>query len=163
MLVQPMMMALLSPLAGTLSDRIRPGVLASLGMGISALGLFFFIFLTIQTPIVLIILNLAFIGIGFALFASPNTNAVMGSVDRTLYGVASSVMGNMRLLGQSVSMAIVSLITSILMRNLTVSSAGYVDQLMVSLRISFIIFAVFCSLGVFASMVGGKGREAGES
>lgn len=163
LLVQPVMMALLSPVAGTLSDRIKPVFLASLGMGISALGLFFFIFLSTQTPIVLIVLNLAFIGLGFALFASPNTNAIMGSVDRTLYGVASSVMGNMRMLGQSISMAIVSLVTSILMRNLTIGSEGYVEKLMVSLRISFILFAILCVLGVFASMVRGKVKEAGEN
>ena len=58
-------MAVLSPVAGTLSDRIQPAILASLGMGISTLGLFFFIFLSMQTPIILIILNLAFIGSGF--------------------------------------------------------------------------------------------------
>jgi EmrB/QacA subfamily drug resistance transporter len=156
LLIQPVMMAVLSPFTGTLSDRIKPSVLASLGMGISALGLFFFIFLSTQTPIVLIILNLAFIGFGFALFSSPNTNAIMGSVDKTLYGVASSFMGNMRVLGQSISIAIVSLITSILMHNMTIGSEGYVDNFMVSLRISFIIFAVLSALGVFASLVRGK-------
>jgi EmrB/QacA subfamily drug resistance transporter len=162
LLVQPILMAVLSPVTGTLSDRISPAILASLGMGISALGLFFFVFLTTQTPLVLIILNLAFIGIGFALFASPNTNAVMGSVDRSLYGVASSIMGNMRLLGQSISMAIVALITSVLMRGLSIGAAGYAGQLMVSLRAAFIIFAVLCVLGVFASLVRGKaaGKKA---
>jgi EmrB/QacA subfamily drug resistance transporter len=156
LLVQPVIMAILSPVTGMLSDKIRPAILASLGMGISALGLFFFIFLSTQTPLALIVVNLAFIGLGFALFASPNTNAVMGSVDKTLYGVASSLMGNMRLLGQSVSMAIVALITSVIMRGLSIGSPGYVAQLMVSFKIAFIIFSVLCVLGVFASMVRGK-------
>lgn len=164
LLVQPIIMAVLSPVTGTLSDKIKPAVLASLGMGISALGLFFFIFLSTQTPIVMIILNLAFIGFGFALFSSPNTNAIMSSVDRTLYGVASSIMGNMRLLGQSISIAIISLITSILMRNLSIGSAGYVDQLMLSLRTAFIIFVVLCVLGVLASLARGEvNREAEEN
>jgi EmrB/QacA subfamily drug resistance transporter len=158
LLVQPVLMAVLSPIAGTLSDRIKPAVLASVGMGATALGVVFFIFLTPQTSLVLIILNLAFIGLGYALFASPNTNAVMSAVDRSLYGVASSVMGNMRLLGQSISMAIVSLITSILMRGLMISSPGYVGQFMVSLKVAFIIFAALCVLGVFASLVRGKSK-----
>jgi EmrB/QacA subfamily drug resistance transporter len=159
LLVQPAIMAVLSPFAGTLSDRLKPTVLASFGMGILALGLFFFIFLSTQTPILLIILNLAFIGFGFSLFTAPNANAVMGSVDRKLYGVASSIFSNMRVLGQSISMAIVSLITSILMHNMTIGSEGYVDNLMVSLRISFIIFAVLSALGVFASLVRGKALD----
>jgi EmrB/QacA subfamily drug resistance transporter len=153
LLVQPVLMAVLSPITGALSDRLPPAVLASAGMGISALGLFFFIFLTVQTPIVLIILDLAFIGIGFALFAAPNTTAVMGSVDKTLYGVASSLLGNMRLLGQSISMAIVSLITSSLMGSLTIDAPGYAAKLMLSLKTAFIVFAVLCVLGVFASLV----------
>jgi EmrB/QacA subfamily drug resistance transporter len=156
LLVQPVIMAVLSPVTGALSDRIKPTTLASLGMGISALSLFLFIFLTTQTPVVLIILNLALIGFGFALFASPNTNAIMGSIDRSLYGVASSILGNMRLLGQSISMAVISLITSVLMRGLTISSAGYAGQLMASLRTAFIIFAALCVLGVFASLVRGR-------
>lgn len=162
LLVQPIIMAVLSPFSGALSDRIQPAVLSSLGIGITALGLFFFIFLSPQTSIILIILNLAFIGFGFALFSSPNTNAIMGSVDKTLYGVGSSVMGNMRLLGQSISMAIVSLITSALIGNLSIGTAGYVDQLMVSLRIAFTVFAILCVGGVFASLARGKVVRADE-
>jgi len=153
LLVQPVLMAVLSPVTGALSDRLPPAALASAGMGISALGLFFFIFLTTRTPVILIVLDLAFIGLGFALFATPNTNAIMSSVDQTLYGVASSIVGNMRLLGQSVSMAIVSLIMSVLMRNLAIGAPGYVDQLMISIKIAFIVFAVLCALGVAASLV----------
>lgn len=156
LLVQPVLMAVLSPVTGALSDRIKPATLASIGMGITALSLFFFVFLTPNTSIVLIILNLALIGFGYALFASPNTNAIMGSIDRSLYGVASSIIGNMRLLGQSISMAIVSLITSILMRGLSIGSEGYAGQLMHSVRTAFIIFVVLCVLGVFASLVRSK-------
>jgi len=156
LLVQPILMAVLSPVTGTLSDRIQPAVLASTGMGISALGLVFFIFLGLETPVVLIILNLALIGVGFALFSSPNTNAIMGSVERSLYGVASSLMNNMRLIGQSISMAIVSLIMSIVMQDLAIGDAGYVDLLMDSIRVLFIIFTVLCVLGVVASLVRGK-------
>lgn len=153
LLIQPVMMAVLSPVAGTLSDKIKPGVLASIGMGISAMGLFFFIFLSAQTAIILILINLAFIGFGFALFAAPNTNAIMGSIDRSLYGVASSILGNMRLLGQSVSIAIVSLIMSFIMGSLSIGMEGYAEHLMSTLRIAFIIFAALCATGVFASLV----------
>jgi len=158
LLTQPVLMAVLSPITGTLSDRISPTILASIGMGISALGLFFFIFLTTTTPIILIILNLAFIGIGFALFSSPNSNAIMGSADKTLYGVASSILGNMRMLGQSISMAVVALITSVIIGNLSIGSPGYVDKLMPSLKIAFIVFTALCVLGVWTSLARNKDR-----
>ena len=160
LLVQPVMMALLSPVAGVISDKLPPAILASAGMGILALGMFFFVFLTTATPIVLIILNLAFIGLGYALFSTPNTHAVMSSVDKPLYGVASSLLGNMRLLGQALSMAIVSLITTLLIGNLPLGTPEYSVKLMVSLKTAFIIFAVLSVLGVLASLV--RNRAAAE-
>lgn len=158
LLVQPVVMAVFSPLTGRLSDRINPQILASLGMGITTLGLFFFIFLGEQTSVVLIVLNMAFMGVGFALFSSPNTNAVMSSVDRTRYGLASSTLGTMRLLGQSLSMTIVALVTSLDMKNITLDSPSYVVSFLKSSQTSFIAFTILCFLGVFASLARGKRR-----
>lgn len=156
LLSQPIIMALLSPWAGSLSDRIQPSVLASLGMGASALGLLFFIFLGSNTAVWLIVVNLAFIGLGFALFSSPNTNAIMSSVAEEHYGVASSTLATMRMVGQSLSMAIVALITSLLMRGMTLESSGYATQFMLSLRTAFLLFGILCMVGVFASLARGK-------
>lgn len=163
LLSQPIIMAALSPLAGRLSDRINSQVLASLGMGITTIGLFLFIFLDEKTSILLIMMNLAFIGLGFALFSSPNTNAVMSSVERTLYGVASSTLGTMRLLGQTLSMTIVALITSLYMKNLTLDSSYYIESFLKSSKTSFIVFTFLCFIGVFASLARGKGslKEGG--
>jgi Arabinose efflux permease len=94
LLAQPIVMAVLSPYAGKLSDRKQPRMVASWGMGITAIGLFIFIFLSRSTPIGLVIANLMLIGLGFALFSSPNTKAVMSSVSKTFYGVASSTLGS---------------------------------------------------------------------
>jgi EmrB/QacA subfamily drug resistance transporter len=159
LLSQPIIMAALSPLAGRLSDRINSQILASLGMGITTLGLFFFIFLDEKTSTLLIMINLAFIGLGFALFSSPNTNAVMSSVERTLYGVASSTLGTMRLLGQTLSMTIVALITSLDMKSLTLDSPYYITSFLKSSRTSFIVFTVLCFIGAFASLARGRKLE----
>lgn len=156
LLSQPIIMAVLSPFAGRFSDRIAPQILSSLGMGLTTVGLFLFIFLGRNTSVVLIMLNLALIGFSFALFSSPNTNAVMSSVERAFYGIASSTLGTMRLLGQAISMAIVALITSIYIGNTSLTSSQYVPQYMSSLKVSFVIFTVLCFLGVFASLARGK-------
>ena len=60
------------------SDRIEPRV-ASVGMTFTAIGLFLLIFLTNVTPIWYLIVILIVLGIGFGLFSSPNTNAIMSS------------------------------------------------------------------------------------
>ena len=101
---QPLVMAAFSPVAGRLSDRIEPRTVASLGMAFTVLGLILLAFLGEGTTLAFIVAALIILGFGFALFSSPNTNAIISSVDRRLYGVASGTLGTMRLSGQMLSM-----------------------------------------------------------
>lgn len=156
LLAQPLVMAILSPYAGRLSDRKQPRKVASWGMGITTVGLFFFIFLSEHSPIGLVIANLMLIGVGFALFSSPNTKAVMSSVSKSFYGVASSTLGTMRLVGQAISMTIVTLITSLFMKNLNIGSADYVTQYIRSSKTSFVVFTLICFAGIIASRARGS-------
>jgi len=123
LLAQPLIMAILSPLAGTLSDRVEPRLVASIGMSFSALSLFFFIFLHANTAPGWVVANLLLAGFGFALFSSPNNNAIMGSVSIPLYGTASSILGTMRLVGQAVSMSIVTLLISVFIGQVPLTQA----------------------------------------
>lgn len=158
LLSQPLIMAVFSPFTGALSDRIEPRIVASCGMATSTLGLFAFTFVTAQTPPWLIIANLIIIGLGFALFASPNNNAIMGAVEKHFYGVAASTLSTARLFGQAISMAVVSLVLSVY-----VGDAGlapeHSDMLMTSFRTAFIVFTLLCAGGVFASLARGKAKE----
>ena len=106
LVAQPIVMALSSPFAGRLSDRTEPRLIASLGMALSAAGLFLFSFLGPGTGFGFIVGSLVCLGLGFGLFSSPNTNAVMCSVERRHLGVASAALGTMRLTGQMLSAGI---------------------------------------------------------
>ncbi|MDP4128323.1 MAG: MFS transporter, partial [Bacillota bacterium] len=156
LLAQPIVMAVLSPYAGKLSDRKQPRIVASWGMGITTIGLFIFIFLNETTPVGLVIANLMLIGLGFALFSSPNTKAVMSSVSKRFFGVASSTLGTMRLVGQAVSMTIVTLITSLFMKNSHIGSVDYVTRYLKSSKTAFIVFTIICAFGIIASMARGS-------
>jgi EmrB/QacA subfamily drug resistance transporter len=155
LLSQPVLMACLSPFAGKLSDRMEPRLVASLGMGLTAMGLLAFFFLGEATALWRIVLALICIGVGFALFSSPNTNAVMGSVAKQFYGVAASTLGTMRLLGQAISMAIATLIIHLYLGNVKLSLSAH-DTLGESISTSFAIFAIICVVGVFASLARGN-------
>jgi EmrB/QacA subfamily drug resistance transporter len=162
LLSQPVIMALLSPFAGTLSDRVEPRVVASWGMGLTTAGLFVFSFLTMQTPLWLVIINLVLLGTGFALFSSPNSNAVMGSVEKRFYGVASSTLGTMRITGQAISMAIATLIVTLYLGSGGLSP-DQAELLTKSIRVAFIIFTLTCFGGIFASLARGKVTAGGIS
>lgn len=154
---QPLVQAIFSPFAGRLSDRIEPRVVASMGMILTAVGLSLFTFLNEKTTLEFIVGSLILIGFGFALFSSPNTNAVMSSVKKRFYGVASGTRGTMRLTGQMLSMGIAMLIFAIYIGRVQITPEHYTLFLR-SAKAAFIIFASLCFGGIFASLARGKVR-----
>jgi len=157
LLFQPVVMAAVSPVAGKLSDHIEPRIVASLGMAITVAGLLGFYFIDQFNGLWVIMANLSLLGFGFGLFSSPNTNAVMSSIEKKFYGVASSTLATMRLTGQALSMSIVTLLLAHYTGDvlLTAESA---PMLLQSTRMTFLVLAVICLLGVFASLARGKVR-----
>lgn len=148
---QPVIMAILSPFAGKFSDKVEPRIIASIGMAITTVGLFFFIFLNKKTSLGFIIVGLAVLGLGFALFSSPNTNAIMSSVKRKFYGVASATVSTMRVVGQVMSMGIVIVIFSLYIGRVKITPIHY-PAFLVCMKIAFIILTLLCFVGIFASL-----------
>jgi EmrB/QacA subfamily drug resistance transporter len=144
-------MALLSPVSGRLSDSFEARKLASLGMILTTIGLFFFIFLNADTSLYYIAMGLAVLGIGSGIFSSPNTNAVMGSVERRFFGVASATISTMRIIGQTLSMGMVLLIFAVYIGAVQFTPQNY-PALLSSIKISFIIATTLCFGAIFASL-----------
>lgn len=159
LITQPVCMALVASVSGRLSDRHDPRILSSAGMGVIVGGLVMLSFLDRDTSLGFLIFNLAIVGFGFGLFSSPNTNAIMGSVDRKHLGIASATVGTMRLTGQMISMGIATLILQIFIGNepMSVTHAG---SFISSMRTTFLIFMALCIGGVFASLARGKSGKS---
>lgn len=158
MLSQPVVMAVFSPLAGRLSDKIESRILASIGMALAVVALLLLVTLKEQTGLVFIISSLVILGFGFALFSSPNTNAIMSSVERGFFGVASAALGTMRLTGQMISMGLAMLIFALYIGKVQITPEKYALFLK-STRTAFIIFSGLCFGGIFASLARGRLRS----
>jgi len=154
LLIQPVIMALISPFAGKLSDIKEPQIIASIGMLLTTVSLFTTSFINLNSNINMIIIILVIAGIGFGLFSSPNTNAIMSSVERKNYAMASSIVATMRVLGQALSMAISSIILSLYMKDIKLSENPY--MLVKTIKYSFYIFSSISFLGIFFSLMRGK-------
>jgi predicted MFS family arabinose efflux permease len=152
LVVQPVAMALVSSAAGRLSDRIEPGKIASAGMALSALSLILLVFISSDTPLFVVIFILVILGIGLGIFSSPNTNAIMGSVERNCYGVASGTLGTMRLAGQMLSMGITMMVLAIFVGNVQITPDLY-PAFIEGMKISMAVFAAMCIAGIFFSLV----------
>lgn len=159
---QPAVMVLTSLYAGRLSDRVEPRIVASAGMGLVAVGLALLACLGRDTGIPYLIASLVVLGLGFGLFSSPNMNAVMGSVERRHYGVASGTVGTMRLLGQMFSMGIVTLVLAVHVGRVPITPANH-GQFLAGMRTAFAVFAALCVAGIFASLARGRMRPAADA
>jgi len=155
LLSQPIVQAVFSPFAGRLSDRIEPRIVASTGMALTVVGLFLLTFLSEGTTLEFIVADLVLLGFGFALFSSPNTNAVMSSVEKRFYGVASGTLGTMRLIGQTLSMGIAMTIIAVYTGRVQITPEHY-PLFLKSVRMAFTVFSALCFGGVFASLARGK-------
>ncbi len=154
---QPVVMTIVSPIAGRLSDRMAARVLATAGMVTVAAGLFMLAAVGTRTPMPWIFASLAVLGCGFGLFSSPNTNAVMGSVRPARYGVASAMLATMRLTGQMLSMGGAMLILALFIGRQPIGTANQASFLL-AIRVAFVTFGVLCVAGAFASLA--RGDEA---
>jgi EmrB/QacA subfamily drug resistance transporter len=159
LVAQPAVQTIFSPSAGRLSDRIEPRVVASIGMMITAVGLLLLALLVTETPLWSIVAVLLMLGLGYALFSSPNTNAIMSSVEPRYYGIASSMVATMRAIGQLTSMAIVMMIFSLVIGKVQVTPEVY-PLFLTSTRLAFLILGILCVIGVFASIARGRIRES---
>ena len=157
LVIQPLLMAVFSPMTGKLSDRIDPGKVASVGMALISAGLFIISFIGKNTSVPFLIPVLVIFGIGYALFSSPNTNSIMSSVEKRHYGIASGTVGTMRLVGQMSSMGIAMMIFSIFIGKAEINPTNFTEFIL-SIRIAFFIFAVLCFIGIFFSLARGKSK-----
>lgn len=156
LIAQPVVMAVLTPKMGKLSDRYSPFKLSSGGMACCGVGTLMFVFVSADTSLPYIIVALMITGVGMALFSSPNTNAILSCVEKKDYGAANSVVNTMRSIGQTLSMVIVTIIVTLMLPGMQLEAAGK-DNLVSVINVSFIVFAAMCFAGVFLSLKRKKG------
>ena len=149
-LVPPAVQVFFSTLSGKLSDRYKPGMVATSGMAVSALGVFSLVFLGPQTPIIVVMIGLIFMGVGVALFGPPNMNAIMSSVEQQHYGTASALVATTREFGSTWSMALATMVISFNLGDSLITPATY-SLFLKSSRTVFIMCTIMLSAGIILS------------
>jgi EmrB/QacA subfamily drug resistance transporter len=166
LLPTPLMMAIMSPLSGKYSDKIGTRYLCAIGMGIMAVGVTILIVVLLYLQIEFVLLSQFVLGIGLGLFSSPNQSAIMKSVEKKQFGIASGTLSTMRVTGQSVSIALLSVVLliflplSTLQLLLSPGSPPLPPDTPLSFRNglvgAFFVTICICILGAFLSLVRGK-------
>ncbi|HVP93686.1 MAG TPA: MFS transporter [Methanoregulaceae archaeon] len=158
LVAQPVVQVLVSPVSGHLSDFIEPRLLATAGMALTTLGLGILALISPATPVLVIVAGMVILGLGYGLFSSPNTNAIMSSVDLRQLGIASAMVSTSRAIGQMFSLAIAMLVFSTVIGTVRITPAVY-PGLQLSMTIIFSTFVVLGLFGILASYARGPTKD----
>jgi len=158
LIITPLMMAIIAPYAGRLSDKINPQKLAALGMSLVTIALFILCFLSKSLPLYIIVIAMFLQGVGYGLFSSPNTNAIMSSVPKKYTPIASASVATVRVIGQSLSLGMLTVIFAIVMGNVTIVPSNF-HLLILSSQIACVVSTIACIIAIFASLVGIKSKD----
>jgi EmrB/QacA subfamily drug resistance transporter len=163
MLVQPVTMAVFSPLSGWLSDKVEPRIVASIGMATVSASIYSLSRLDAAAVWWDVSVRLMVLGTGHAFFSSPNTNATMSSVAKRQYGVGAAILSTMRFTGQAVSLAIATSVLSAKVGGVAISGGSGspipAEAFMKGMKVALIMLSAICAAGVFTSLVRGRIRS----
>ena len=152
---QPIVMAVVAPISGTLSDRIGSRLPGMLGMGVLAFGLFLLSRFHASTSYTAIAASLLVTGFGIGVFISPNNSALMGSAPKHRQGIAAGLMATARNVGMVLG---VGLAGAIFTTVISQSDAGHSETLFRAIQTSFRVIIFMAALGIFTAAVRENGR-----
>ncbi len=167
----PLTIAVFAPVSGLLADRFGTRWLAAGGLSVACIGLVLISQLDTQSSIFDIIWRLVVIGLGQAIFQSPNNSALMGAAPRDQQGSASGFLATGRVVGQCVSVALAGAVFTSLggaMAGAILASQSHLppeelralqETFVYSFHVTFLVCAAIAASGIAASLVRGKERR----
>ncbi len=150
----PLVMSVVSPLSGWLSDRTNSYVLSSIGIGIAAFSILSLGYLTLDSSFTDVALRLSFLGLGMGLFQPPNNSIIMGSLPKEQLGIAAGVMGTMRNTGMVIGVAVSGAVFS----NRFVFYGNNESSFLPAFKDAYIVSAIICAIAVIVSLVRSKSK-----
>jgi EmrB/QacA subfamily drug resistance transporter len=146
--IQPIIMAIVAPISGGVSDRIGTKIPSVLGMGILSLGLVLMARLGAYSPVYEVGLALGVVGLGTGIFISPNNSALMGSAPRERQGIAAGILATARSTGMVLGVGLAGAIFTTIMANYIGENTIYAAT-----RASFLAAAFLAAIGSFTSSI----------
>ena len=158
LLIQPLIQAIFSPIAGRFSDKIESRRIVSIGIFIVLIGIVPLIFITSNFPVYIIAISSGIIGFGIAFFSSPNTRAIMSSIPKGSLGIAAGLEGTMRTIGQILSFGILTIVFAVIIGDVAIMPANY-PQFITSARLICIVFILLTIVSLIFSILRGKRKS----
>jgi MFS family permease len=145
----PLVMSVVSPLSGWLSDRANSHILSSIGIGIATLSILLLGYLNDNSSFIDVSLRLSLLGLGMGLFTPPNNSIIMGSLPKEQLGISAGIMGTMRNMGMVIGVAVSGAVFS----NKYVFYGNNENSFLSAFHDTFIVSAIICGIAVVVSLV----------
>jgi predicted MFS family arabinose efflux permease len=161
LMIQPAIQVVLTIKFGSQSDRMKDRrILPTLGMAITGIGVAMIMFMGITVNYWYVGITLAVLGVGYGVFAAPNTNVVMSSVPPAHRGAASGMVALLRQLGMMTSMTIAMCCISIMMGTAdNLADPSTFSSFVGALRAAFMVCLAMCIIGTMVSWFRGNNPE----
>ena len=147
MTVSPIILAVVAPLSGYLSDKIGSEKISALGLSILSIGIISLVIFNVNTSLIVVGILVGLLSLGSGIFQSPNNSLIMSTVEKNELGIAGSINGLVRNLGTTTGIALsTSILYSRMSSKLGYKVSGYVDG-----RADVFVYAmrfVFIGIGV---------------
>ena len=154
MTVSPIILAVVAPLSGYLSDKMGSEKISALGLSILSIGIISLVLFNVNTPLIVVGILVGLLSLGSGIFQSPNNSLIMSTVEKNELGIAGSINGLVRNLGTTNGIALsTSILYSRMSSKLGYKVSGYVDGRADAMRFVFIGIGVICLIGAILSVI----------
>lgn len=158
MTVSPIILAVIAPLSGYLSDKIGSEKISALGLSILSIGIISLVLFNVNTSLIVVGVLVGLLSLGSGIFQSPNNSLIMSTVEKNELGIAGSINGLVRNLGTTTGIALsTSILYSRMSSKLGYKVSGYVDGradvFVYAMRFVFIGIGVICLIGAILSVI----------
>lgn len=148
-LAVPLVMSVISPVSGWLSDRTNSYILSSIGIGFATISIMSLGYLSSDSSFTDVALRLSLLGLGMGLFQAPNNSIIMGSLPKEQLGIAAGTLGTMRNMGMVIGVAVSGAVFST-----RYAYYGGVDSsFQPAYHDTYIVSAIICGIAMLTSLV----------
>jgi EmrB/QacA subfamily drug resistance transporter len=147
---QPIIMAIVAPLSGSISDRIGTRLPATFGMITLALGLILLSRLDGQSSLPLIALALGIAGLGTGTFISPNNSALMGAAPGYRQGIAAGILATARNMGMALGVGFAGAIFTTILGE---QGINYPPMIFEAIQTTFFVTVFIALIGAIISAI----------
>ncbi|GAA0764350.1 MFS transporter [Clostridium sartagoforme] len=158
MTVSPIILAIVAPISGHLSDKLGSEKISCIGLSILTIGIFSLTIFNQYTSLIIVAIFVGLVSLGSGIFQSPNNSLIMSTVDKTKLGIAGSVNGLVRNLGTTTGIALsTSILYSRMSSKIGYKVSGYVegraDIFIYAMRFVFAGIGCICLIGAILTLL----------